>query len=211
MQHHLGAVADDSHFLAAGHFVTLGHLQCSHNACHLGTHILAVHGLIVAALCLLQGDGGLLGLGGGIGGIHRVQHSAFLHNVAFLNGAGEHLACHQRFDIVCISRVQRTGAAEGVGQIPLFRRGLHIAHIHIGVLCPVRTQDEPSAQHGHTRHRHHPLPVFAKKCSHFVFSCGSCLTGSRLLCRSILLLFKDHACCFLLYLSEHLCLMQGAL
>ena len=154
-QHHFGAVTDDRHFLTAGHFVALGHLEGTHNTCHLGADILAVCRLVVAALCLLQSNGRLLRLGGGIGGVHRVQHGAFLHDVPFLKAAGQHLARYQRLNIIRIGRVQSAGSAEGVGHIPLGRRDLHIVDVRIGVLCLVRAQDEPSAQHGHAHHRHY--------------------------------------------------------
>ena len=121
-----------------------------------------------------------------------------------LKAAGQHLARYQRLNIIRIGRVQSAGSAEGVGHIPLGRRDLHIVDVLIGVLCLVRAQDEPSAQHGHAHHRHHPFPVLAEKgCCFAALRCGLCLTRSHLLYRSILLLFKDHACCFLLYLSGH--------
>ena len=62
-----------------------------------------------------------LHLGGGIGGIHRVERSALLHDIALLKAAGQHLAGHQRLDAVSNGRLQRASAAERVGDIPGLR------------------------------------------------------------------------------------------
>ena len=158
-QCHLGVVADHGHFLAAGHLVALGDLQAAHDTGHFRAHILAVHRLVVVALGLLQGDARLLHLGGSVGGVHGVEHIALFHVVAFLKAAGQHLAGHQRFDIISIRRLQGAGAAQGIDEVPLFRRGLHIAGIHAGRLVGLGLEQPHTAQHGHAGHRDQPLPV----------------------------------------------------
>ena len=133
------------HLLTALYLIALVHLQAADDARHLGTHILMVGGLVVAALRLLQGDGCLLHLGGCIGGIHRVEHSALLHDIALLKAAGQHLAGHQRFDAVSIGRLQRASAAERVGDIPGLRHCFCIGSIHVGGLCTLGLQQPPAA------------------------------------------------------------------
>ena len=129
-QQHFGAVADDGDLLPAGHLVALGDLQGAHGAIHLGTHILAVHHLVIATLCLLHGDLSLFKIGGSIRAVQRVEDAPLIQHVALLKLAGEHLALHQRFHGVGVGRVQGAGAAQGVGDIPHFRAGLQIAGVH---------------------------------------------------------------------------------
>ena len=194
LQHqiHLGAVPHHGHFLTALYLIALVHLQAADDARHLGTHILMVGGLVVAALRLLQGDGCLLHLGGGIGGIHRVEHSALLHDIALLKAAGQHLAGHQRFDAVSIGRLQRTSAAERVGDIPGLRHCFCIGSIHVGGLCTLGLQQPPAACQHHDGHRHQPLPVLlGKGCCTTFFGCSRCVL---LRVGGLFRLVPDHSC-----------------
>ena len=159
VQQHLGAVADDRHLLAAGHLVALCDLETADRTVHLCADILEVYGLVVAALCLLQGDAGLFQIGGGVRAVDGVEHIALFHLIALFKVAGEDLAVHQRLDGICIGRVQRAGAAQGVGDILTDRRRLGVGHIAAGSFIPA-AYEKDSARCRHDDHRHEPFPVF---------------------------------------------------
>ena len=88
-----------------------------------------------------------------------LRWSALFHDIALFKAAGQHLAGHQRLDIISIRRLQGAGAAQGIDEVPLFRRGLHIAGIHAGRLVGLGLEQPHTAQHGHAGHRDQPLPV----------------------------------------------------
>ena len=178
-QGHFGAVPDDRHFLAAGHFIALGDLQCADGAGHFGAHILTIHRLVITALSLLQGDGCLLHLGGGIGRVHGVQHGALFHHIALFNGAGEHFAGHQRLDAVGVGRLQGAGAAQGVGQVPGLGGRFHIAGVHVRGLGVLGLGQPPATQRRHAHHRHQPFPVLLEECRRAALGSGRCTASLR--------------------------------
>ena len=158
---------------------------------------LAVYGLVVAALGLLEGDLRFFQVGGSVGAVDGVEDRALFHGVALFKISGEHFAVHQRFHGVSIGRVQGAGAAEGVGDIPLLRRRFHIAGVHIGLLVVGGLEQEhPSCKDDHRR-RDQPFPVLPGKCfgpgklPGGLIVCSRCRGGVPLHGR--VLLFPDHA------------------
>ena len=190
-QQHFGAVADDGDLLPTGHLVALGDLQGAHGAIHLGTHILAVHHLVIAALCLLHGDLGLFKVGGSIRAVQRVEDAPLIQHVALLKLAGEHLALHQRFHGVGVGRVQGTGAAQGVGDIPHFRAGFQIAGVHGCGAGVLGLEQKHTARDHHTDHRHEPFPVLLQK-QHRGLGCLCRRRFRTRVLRAVLLLIPDH-------------------
>ena len=195
VQQHLGAVADDRHLLAAGHLVALCDLEAADGAVHLCADILAVHSLVVAALGLLQGNAGFFQIGGSVRAVDGVEHIALLHLVALFKAAGEDLAVHQRLDGICIGRVQRACAAQGIGDILTDRRRLGVGHIAAGSAIPAAAYEKDSARCRHDDQRHEPFPVLFGKCACTGPTLGSGHFPGSLsrLSRCILFLFPDHA------------------
>ena len=144
--------------------------------------------LTLSVLGLLQGDAGLFQIGGGVRAVDGVEHIALFHLIALFKAAGEDLAVHQRLDGICIGRVQRAGAAQGVGDILTDRRRLGVGHIAAGSFIPA-AYEKDSARCRHDDHRHEPFPVLFGECRHT--GLGFC--GFSSLSGRILFLFPDHA------------------
>ena len=153
---------------------------------------MAVYGLVVAALGLLQGDAGLFQIGGSVRAVDGVEHIALPHLVALLNIAGEDLAVHQRLDGIGIGRVQGAGAAQGVGDILTGGGRLGVGHITARSAPAAAAHDQHDGHHQHDSQRGKPFPVFLGECG--CAGRGLCLRRlpSGLVC-CILFLFPDHA------------------